>query len=253
MIINNTNAFILEIKNLTVAFGPIKALNDFSVTWSGDTKKLGIIGPNGSGKSTLFKVLSGFIKPTSGQVVFKGHDITNLKSYEINHCGIARTFQIPSPFTELTVFENVYTSALQHTDTKTAKDTSEEYLKRFSLAEKSDLNPSELSLVEKRLLEIARALATQPTLLLLDEVLAGLRPQEVENVLNTIDELQRENNFHIIMVEHNIKAIKSFCEELIVLSSGKMIANGPVETCLNSKVVQEIYLGNTERFSHSAE
>ena len=246
MISNKESSAMLKIKNLTVAFGPIKALTDFSITWGGDVKKIGIIGPNGSGKSTLFKVLSGFIKPTSGKIMFNGHDLTNLKPYEINHCGIARTFQIPSPFTELTVFENVYTSALQHTDTKTAEDITTRYLKRFSLAEKANFNPSQLSLVEKRLLEIARALATQPKLLLLDEVLAGLRQQEVENVLNVIDELQRESDFYIIMVEHNIKAIKSFCEALIVLSSGELIANGPVETCLNNAVVQKIYIGNTE-------
>ncbi len=246
MIINKENTSMLEIKDLTVAFGPVKALNEFSVTWSSGVKKMGVIGPNGSGKSTLFKVLSGFIKPTSGKIVFNGQDITNLESYKINHCGIARTFQIPSPFTELTVFENVYTSALQHADKKTAQDLSEEYVNRFYLTEKAHLNPSELSLVEKRLLEIARALATQPKLLLLDEVLAGLRPQEVDNVLNVINELQHENDFHIIMVEHNIKAIKKFCAELIVLSAGTVVAKGPVETCLSNKVVQKIYIGNTE-------
>ncbi|PIZ33641.1 MAG: ABC transporter ATP-binding protein [Alphaproteobacteria bacterium CG_4_10_14_0_8_um_filter_37_21] len=246
MISNKENTSMLNIENLTVEFGSIKALNSFSRTWSSRVKKTGIIGPNGSGKSTLFKVLSGFIKPSSGKIVFKGQDLTHQKSHEINHFGIARTFQIPCPFTELTVFENVYTAALQHVSKKKAKDISEEYLKRFLLDEKAHINPSELSLVDKRLLEIARALATQPKLLLLDEVLAGLRPQEVENVLRVIEELQRENNFHIIMIEHNIHAIKRFCEELVVLSSGKMIASGPVETCLNNKVVQKIYTGNTE-------
>lgn len=247
MTINQENIFTLDVEDLTVAFGPITALDNISITWNSGTKKMGIIGPNGSGKSTLFKVISGFIKPTCGKVVFNGRSITNLPPYKINHCGIARTFQIPAPFTELTVLENLYVSALQHANKKEAQKISHKYLKKFSLCDKADINPSELSLVEKRLLEIARALATQPKLLLLDEVLAGLRPQEVKNVLRVIESAQIENDFHIIMVEHNIKAIKSFCEELIVLNSGRIIANGPVEKCLNSKIVQKVYLGNIEQ------
>lgn len=249
MITNPVNMPVLEIKDLTVAFGSVKALDNISVTWNEKVKKIGIIGPNGSGKTTLFKVLSGFVKPTSGKVIFNGQDITNIEPYKINHRGIARTFQIPAPFTELTVFENVYTSALQHMDKYKAKIISDHYLEQFSLLQKANLKPEKLSLVEKRLLEIARALATRPKLLLLDEVLAGLRPQEVENVLNVIDKLQRENNLYIIMVEHNIKAIKTFCEELIVLSSGIVIANGPVDSCLKNKTVQEIYLGSHSNFT----
>jgi branched-chain amino acid transport system ATP-binding protein len=234
---------LLEVQNVTVTFGSIKALDNFSVIWNGESQKIGVMGPNGSGKTTLCKVLSGFIKLTSGKVLFNGLNITDKEPYDINHCGIARTFQIPAPFTALTVFENVYTSALQHMDKNTAKTLSDYYLRQFDLTDKAHFQPEKLSLVEKRLLEIARALATRPKLLLLDEVLAGLRPQEVESVLNVIDELQRENNFYIIMIEHNIKAMKTFCEELIVLSSGVLIANGSVDACLNNKTVQEIYLG----------
>jgi branched-chain amino acid transport system ATP-binding protein len=248
MTINDVDLPLLDVKNLTVAFGSIKALDTFSFTVTGKTQKIGIMGPNGSGKTTLFKVLSGFIKLTLGQVIFNGLDITGMEPYEINHCGIARTFQIPAPFTELTVFENVYTSALQHMDKSAAKTISDYYLQKFNLIEKVKFQPEKLSLVEKRLLEIARALATRPKLLLLDEVLAGLRPQEVDGVLNVLDELQHENNFYIIMVEHNIKAMKTFCDQLIVLSSGVVIANGPVDACLNNKTVQEIYLGCDSNF-----
>lgn len=243
MTIGNVNVPVLEIRNLTVTFGSLKALDNLSITWDGSSQKMGIMGPNGSGKTTLFKVLSGFVKPTAGTVIFNGQEITSFEPYKINHSGIARTFQIPAPFTELTVFENVYTSALQHMDKNEAKTISDHYLEKFSLRQKANLKPEKLSLVEKRLLEIARALATQPKLLLLDEVLAGLRPQEVETVLNIIDALQRERNVYIIMVEHNIKAIKAFCEELVVLSSGIMIAKGPVDSCLHNQTVQEIYLG----------
>ena len=234
---------LLEVQNVTVTFGSIKALDNFSVIWNGESQKIGVMGPNGSGKTTLCKVLSGFIKLTSGKVLFNGLNITDKEPYDINHCGIARTFQIPAPFTELTVFENVYTSALQHMDKNTAKTLSDYYLRQFDLTQKANLSPKKLSLVEKRLLEIARALATRPKLLLLDEVLAGLRPQEVDHVLNVIDALQREYHFHILMIEHNIKAIQAFCEELIVLSSGTLVANGPVDLCLKDKTVQEIYLG----------
>jgi len=248
MTIHYVKVPLLEVQNVTVTFGSIKALDNFSVIWNGESQKIGIMGPNGSGKTTLCKVLSGFIKLTSGKVLFNGLNITDKEPYDINHCGIARTFQIPTPFTALTVFENVYTSALQHMDKNTAKIISDYYLQKFDLTDKAHFQPEKLSLVEKRLLEIARALATRPKLLLLDEVLAGLRPQEVESVLNVIDELQRENNFYIIMIEHNIKAMKTFCEELIVLSSGVLIANGSVDACLNNKTVQEIYLGCNNNF-----
>jgi branched-chain amino acid transport system ATP-binding protein len=235
------NEVILSVKDVVKRFGGLVALNRVSFDMiKGEI--LGLIGPNGSGKTTLFNVMTGYYKPDEGKVFFENEEITNKPPYEIANKGIGRTFQIVKPFLRLTVLENVVASALLKYTKEDAISQSIEILKLVKLYDKRFVESSSLNLVEKRKLELARALALKPKLLLLDEVLAGLNPTEIDEMLILLRKINKMG-ISILMVEHVMRAVMNISDRIIVLHNGIKIAEGsPIEVA-NTKKVIDVYLG----------
>jgi|FaiFalDrversion2_1042247.scaffolds.fasta_scaffold00089_4 branched-chain amino acid transport system ATP-binding protein len=236
---------LLRGEGITKCFGGLVALNNVSFSIeSGEI--VGLIGPNGSGKTTLFNVISGFYVPEQGRVFFTGQDITGRKPYEIARLGIGRTFQIPQSFPSLTTLENVAIGVLYSQRLRRFSEASvqaQRLLQLVGLACKQLTLVKDLTLSEKKRLEIARALSTNPKVLLLDEVFAGLNPVETREAISLIQRLRDELGLTIFIVEHIMKAIMSTCDRIIVLNYGKKIAEGtPAEIAANREV-QEVYLG----------
>ena len=237
---------LLEGERITKRFGGLTALKnvDFDVD-KGEI--VGLIGPNGAGKTTLFNVISGALPSTSGAIKFEGRNISGLKPHRICRLGIARTFQIPKPFPNMTVSENVLAAALFGcTKDKGFFDVKQELnqiLKKFGLAEKCVIPACSLTAFEQRLLEVVRALSTKPKLLLLDEVMAGLNPTETRQMLEVVRELPDNSGITIFMIEHNMRAIMEAADRIMVLHHGVKIAEGaPEEVAKNAEVI-EAYLG----------
>jgi len=233
-----SEAEILVIKNVTKKFGGLVAVNNESFKVR-EGEILGLIGPNGAGKTTLFRVIAGIYKPESGRIIFKGKDITGKPAHQVARMGIALTHQIVRPFGDLSVLENVMVGALYgklagKIGVSEAIDIAIEKLKFVGLYHKADELASKLTLREKKALELARALAAQPDLLLLDEALAGLNPREVDENLRLIRRVKEEMGLTIIMVEHVMHAVMNIAERLIVLHYGEKIAEGPPEAIANN-------------------
>ncbi len=219
------------------------ALHDVDVTLhKGDI--LGMIGPNGSGKTTLFNVISGIYAPTSGEIRYKGQSITKKKPCIICRMGIARTFQIVQPFSQMTLLENVLIGAMYgrgFSQTR-GREKAREILQFVGLKEKMDLTPNEITTEDRRRLELARALATEPEVILLDEIMAGLTPAEMAEALNLLRQINSKG-ITVFMVEHIMKAVMSICNRIIVLNYGEKIAEGsPQEVAENAEVIKA-YLG----------
>jgi len=236
---------LLEGKGVTKYFGGLAAVSgvDFYVD-KGEI--LGLIGPNGAGKTTLFNAISAALKPTRGKIFFKGRDITPLPAYRICRLGIARTFQTVKIFPHVPVIRNVMVGALFGTghrlSAREALKKAEEVLEFVDLTDYKDVPAGDLTLANQKRLEVARALATDPELLLLDELMAGLTPTEVAEASGDIQQL-RQRGITIIMIEHVMQAIMSVSDRIIVLDYGKKIAEGtPQEVAANEKVI-EVYLG----------
>jgi branched-chain amino acid transport system ATP-binding protein len=235
-------ASILKLDRLSKNFAGLAALKDvsFEVEEGG---LFGLIGPNGAGKTTLLSIIAGSIQPTSGSIVFQGHEISGAKSYHAVRVGIARTHQIPKPFRGLSVLENVEVG-LRFGHSKRSADTKSgmEFLERVGLAPLSLMSASMLSVGDMKRLELARTLAARPSLLLCDEVCSGLTETEAASILELLCDIRRAGT-SILYVEHNLRAIMSVCDRVIVMNSGQKLAEGPPEAVQNNPSVIEAYIG----------
>jgi len=235
---------ILQVKKIKKAFGGIIAVNGLSI----DVHKeeiLGLIGPNGSGKTTSFSLISGYLAPDEGQVLFDGIDITGLKPNRICQYGIARTFQLTKPFMNMTVLQNLLVGMLFGggvSNVKQAKDECEEILGYVGLGGKGGLVAGSFGVVDRKKIEIARALATKPKMLLLDEMMSGLTPAEMDDTIQLVKQIHA-SGITLIVVEHVLRAILQISNRLLVLNYGEKIAEGDPQEVINDEKVVEAYIG----------
>ncbi len=239
---------MLEIRNISKRFGGITALNEVSFRIT-EGSFVGLIGPNGSGKTTMFNLISGAFKPTAGEVIYQGRTISELNPNAICHAGIARTFQIPQPIKSLTVAENIMLGVLFGREGKAKfqeRHIKEEAVKLqefVGLGFDPDAYPEKMTAGDLRKLELARALATKPKILLADEVLSGLNKDELKDASEILVKARDELNVTIIWVEHIMHVLMRLVERVIVLNHGLLIADGDPDSVSNDKQVVEAYLG----------
>ncbi len=240
---------LLKVENVVKKFGGLRALDGVSFEL-GRGEFVAVVGPNGSGKTTLLNVINGVYKPDEGRVVFEGRDVTDMPPYKRARLGISRAFQVPRPFPELTVLENVVVGAIFNGGygKEEAVRVAEEALRFVKLYEKRHQLAGKLTFNELRLLELARALAGRPKLLLLDEVMAGLTPTEIDEMAALLRRLSEERGISAIsMVEHRMRAVAQLADRVIVMHQGRVIAEGPPEKALSDPRVVEVYLGKPWR------
>ena len=249
---------LLEVKNLGISFGGLRAVDQFEI----NIKKgqlYGLIGPNGAGKTTIFNMLTGVYKPTDGIIKLDGEDLVGKKTIEINKAGIARTFQNIRLFSQQSVLDNVKAglhnhdkyslfTSIVHTPKyfkveKTMNEEAMKLLKVFDLDKEADILASNLPYGKQRKLEIARALATNPKLLLLDEPAAGMNPNETKELMETIHFVRDEFDMTVLLIEHDMKLVSGICEKLTVLNFGQVLAEGKTTEVLNDPQVIKAYLG----------
>ena len=249
---------LLSIKNLGIQFGGLRAVDEFNLKIE-KGELYGLIGPNGAGKTTVFNMLTGVYKPTAGEIILDGKNITGKKQIEINKLGVARTFQNIRLFSQLSVLDNVKAGLHNQykystlsgifrlpTFFKTEKKMNAramELLKVFDLQDEADLLASNLPYGKQRKLEIARALATNPKLLLLDEPAAGMNPNETAELMDTIKFVRKEFDMTILLIEHDMHLVSGICEKLTVLNFGKVLAQGNTSDVLRNPEVITAYLG----------
>jgi branched-chain amino acid transport system ATP-binding protein len=249
---------ILQANSVTIRFGGLTAVSNFNLSIR-PHELVGLIGPNGAGKTTIFNMLTGVYKPTEGEIVISGVKTTDMKPYEITSLGVARTFQNIRLFKELSVLDNVKigghihykysgTSAVLHTNRfheaeETAEVEAEKLLDIFGLRSRAESYAKNLPYGDQRRLEIARALAARPKLLLLDEPAAGLNDSETLALMNTIHDIRDRFDIAILLIEHNMELVMGICERIVVLNFGKTIAEGTPEAIRSNPAVIEAYLG----------
>ena len=234
---------MLEVRELSKSFGGLKAVDQASL----DVRQgeiVGLIGPNGAGKTTLFAAIAGFHTPDAGRVAFDGKDITGLAPHRICAAGMVRTFQITQPFAKISVRENIMVGAYFRTaDRKLAEREAEAVAGMVGMAGQLDQMGSDLTVAGRKRLELARALATGPRLLLLDEVMAGLNPTEITEIVRVIRDI-RDSGITILLIEHVMQAVTSLAERVYVLNQGRMIAEGTPSAIADNPQVVEAYLGH---------
>jgi branched-chain amino acid transport system ATP-binding protein len=235
---------ILEAQGINVQFGGVKAVHDVSLTLS-KGEIIGLIGPNGAGKTTLFNALTGFVKKT-GRVILEGRDISDAPPFQLPRLGVARTFQVERPFEDLTVLENVTISSfLHHPNSKDARGHALSILERVGLADRADQKCAELNLARRRRLEIGKALALEPKVLFLDEVIAGLNPPAQAEMIAFVRGLA-DAGIGIVMVEHIMKVIMTLSDRVICMAFGEKIAEGTPQQVSNDPAVLDAYLGGID-------
>ena len=234
---------LLEVQHVSKRFGGFNALTDVSLQVR-QGERFGLIGPNGSGKTTLINCISGALRSDSGRILFQGTDMTSLPAHRRTRLGIARSFQIPKPFTSMTVLENlciplIYAAQAHGADVAAA---AMEILKRIGLEAKANTRSTSLSLIELRKLELARAMAAKPQLLISDEAMAGLSSSEVDEILAILTALN-ERGITVIMIEHIMRAVMRFSQRILVLDAGQIIAEGTPDEIVRNPAVEKAYLG----------
>jgi len=233
---------LLEVKGVTKDFGGLVALKGVSLEMQ-QGEIVGLIGPNGAGKSTLFDIITGIERPTAGNVVFDGTDITGFKPYDVTRLGISRTFQSVRPFLNYTVEENIRVGALFGKENgKSVEDKVSQVLKATDLESKKDSLVVSLPTEQRKLVEVARALAGSPRLLLLDEPMAGLNPSEVGDFTQLIHQVN-DGGISVLIVEHVMKAIMGICKRIVVLNAGSKLAEGSPDEIQKDSEVIKVYLG----------
>ncbi len=237
---------LLKLEGVTKRFGGLVAVNSVDLEVE-EGEKLGVVGPNGSGKTTLYNLISGVYMPDEGRIFFEGKEITNLPPHERTKLGIARTFQIPRPFGSATVRENVAIGAMfgmANAGVDEALEMADDMLKLVGIYELREKEAKLLTPLEKKLMELARALAMKPKLLLLDELLAGMNPANINEILELLEKVKKEEDIAVIaMVEHLMHAITKFAERVVVMHQGQKLIEGPTMEVLNDPKVIEVYLG----------
>ena len=254
-----SNEIVLNVNSLSISFGGLKAVSDFNI----DIKKkeiYGLIGPNGAGKTTVFNLLTGVYKPEAGEILLCGENIVGLDCVSINKKGIARTFQNIRLFSNMSVIDNVKVALNEHYKYNTLQgilrlkkyfecekkmdEEANNLLKVFSIDDLANVTATNLPYGKQRKLEIARALATRPKLLLLDEPAAGMNENETKELMETILKVRDEFDMTILLIEHDMKLVKGICERLTVLNFGKVLSSGNANDVLNDKEVIKAYLGD---------
>jgi branched-chain amino acid transport system ATP-binding protein len=234
---------LIEVKNVSKQFGGLAALTDVSFVLN-KGEILGLIGPNGAGKTTMFNVINGFYPPTKGDVYLKDEKVSNLKPHVLCKLGVARTFQVVKPLQRMSTLDNVIASAFLRTKSKAqAEEISMEVLKFTNLYEDRALISKGLPLGKRKRLEIARALATKPEIILLDESFAGLNPTEINEQIEIVNKIRTERGITILIIEHHMRVIMSISDRIVVLNYGQKIAEGTPTEIGHNPVVIEAYLG----------
>ena len=236
---------MLELVGVSISFDGLHALDDVSFGVD-QGEVLGLIGPNGSGKSTAFNIITGVLRPTTGRVILEGRDITGRKSHEIARLGIGRTFQLVRPFLELTALDNVLAGALfgarRAGRRRDGRTRAEAILDEVGLADKAGMRASSLTVLERKRLEVARALAGWPKVLLLDEFMAGISQGDVPEAVKLVGHIN-ESGIAVVIVEHIVKAVTSTCDRVVVLDAGRKLADGAVSDVVDDPAVVAAYLG----------
>ncbi|HKX38475.1 MAG TPA: ABC transporter ATP-binding protein [Burkholderiales bacterium] len=234
---------LLEVRDLDKSFRGLRAVQHASLEVPAGGI-VGLIGPNGAGKTTIFNMVAGVFAPDGGEIVFAGKPISGLRPDQVCTAGIGRTFQIVKPFAGLSVLDNVMVGAFLRAKTSAeARVHSLQILEKLGLAPKAALPASSLTLPDRKRLEVARALATRPRLLLLDEVMAGLRPTECDQMVEVFRDLNRREGLAILLIEHVMRAVMALARHIVVLHHGEVIARGAPEEVVRDPAVLECYLG----------